>query len=177
MSSRTVAAIFFGGIVLYGVLDTYDLLPTSRSRSYAFVTSFENYQLSAGSHHHCRIHAVVPTKIVKKKPAPDERDLLRGATGVEVTRSGYCGHIAKTWQPVRVDLREPDEVEFDLDPERDTGSIVLVIGLGVVLLGLWLARGPARSGYRRLERWLGRRAVGEPEIPAARIHEDREREK
>lgn len=144
MSSRTSRSSSSGGILLFGVLDGYDLLPTSRSRRYAYVTSLENYQLSMNGSHRCRIHALVPTKILKTKPSAGERHLLRGATPVEVSRSGYCGHIAKTWQLVKVDLREPEEVDFELTPNKGLVSMVLLIGLGLVVLGSRLARGPGR---------------------------------
>jgi hypothetical protein len=127
-------------------------------------------------HHRCRIHALVPTKIIETTPSPGEQDLLRGATPVEVTRSGSCGHIAKTWQLVKVDLREPEEVEFELTPKRGLVSTVLLIGLGLVVFGSWFARGPGRSAYRGLKRRLNRWIDGDSAIPEARIHEDRERD-
>ncbi len=103
--------------------------------------------------------------------------MLRGATPVEVSRSGYCGHIAKTWQLVKVDMREPEEVDFELTPNKGLVSMVLLIGLGLVVLGSRLARGPGRSVYRGLKRRLNRWIDGDSAIPEARIHEERERDK
>lgn len=173
MRSRTFAGLFFACILLLAVADAYGLLPSSRSPSYAFVTSFENYQLSAGSHHHCRIQALVPTTLVKAKPSSHDRDLLHGATAVAVTVAGYCGDIAKTWQRVKVDLREPSKLEFEFEPETDIVGGVLVIGLVVVLLGLWIVRRAGPWVCRRLERRIER----DPAFPEARVHDDRERDK